>query len=761
MSKKGRRNKKDLFLTTKEQNFNFLIAIILFALFVLFIVAVFSKTSTIALTHSVKGEDLKTISKKQYEDIKQTSSKRGTIYDSSGNVLAVDIKEYKMKAVLNKDNKKYDESTYTFKPYYIENPIEDAQKIIDVLGYNNDNEAQQLIKKQLSQDPEEVYEVEFGKYGDDISLEQKNELENAGIKGLYFEEKANRYYPYGDLASYVIGYANQITDANGNINIVGELGVEKLLDSYLKGTDGEVLVNVDKQGVPLGNEQILKEKVDGTNVYLTLDSKIQAFVHDYMLKETKGHGFDLGLTVVMDANTGAILGAEKLPNFDPNLKDIDDYNDPFFELCYEPGSVIKTFIVAVAMKEGVWDGDKTFSSGKRVNSIWGKREDGNDNYVADWLYNDEGISWGTITFDQAFYFSSNVGMTYLLDYIGYDKWEKYMTNTFEFGKPIENEIFSSNSCDYSPDYNFETATTSFGQGMTVNVMQLLKAYTTFSGDGKMVNPYIIEKIEDPETKEVIYDGKSDAPKSWTEEKDGVKFDKEKNQYYKQIITEEQNDEILDLMEGVTYYNEGGDFLGTGYTYRKDLDYKIATKTGTSEIAINGSYANSVSMYSVVAMAPADDPEIIYYTAIYNPSEQYPQSYMQKYTSQIINSTLNYLNEENIKIKESEDIKNTIKIKDYVGKEIAKAEEELVEQNVKTKIYGSGSVKYQYPKYGQINENQTVYIIGDKLKKEDFIGLNQQEVENICFVTNQQCKFSGKGKVSKINQNSGEYIINLK
>ncbi len=639
-------------LSTRERKRLKQIANLIFLAFVILFTAAIFKVFALEVFHNVEGVNLKDFSSNQYTQETSLESTRGNIYDSSGEALTINIKQYKVYAVLNPENTKYNTETYNYDPYYVKDPKKTADEMIKILGYEDNQKAKDLINKQLRLDPKEYSQVEFSKYGDNISIMQKKALEEADLPGLYFEEKDNRYYPFGDFASYVVGYAaptldeegNVLLDENGKVDIEGQMGVEKLLNSYLKGQDGETIQETDKQDVPIGEEQIVTPKVDGTDVYLTLDSNINAYVHDYMLEELKGEGLDSVGTVVMDAKTGAILGAEKFESFDPNKKDIGDYNDPFFQNCFEPGSTIKTLLVATAIIEDKWDPQAKVNSGKRVDQKWG-----DDNYIADWLYNERGLNWGEITWEQGYYFSSNVTMTYILDSVGYDTWIDYAKNVWELGVPLENELYKSNTCSFDPQYSFETATTTFGQGMTASIMQILRAYSTFGGDGKMVNPYIIKSINDSDTGEKIYDGASDKPKNWNDNKD-VSFNEDLGVWQKDIMTEEQTKEVLRLLKGGAYYNEGGWFLGTGNKYGEATKYKIGTKTGTAQVAVNGSYENYQSIESVVALAPIDDPQIIVYTYVVNPANNNAQIYMSNYLGKIIDNSLDYLNKTESEIK---------------------------------------------------------------------------------------------------------------
>ncbi len=753
-------------LSTRERKRLKQISNIIFLAFLILFAAAIFKVFALEVFHNVEGVNLKDFSSNQYTQETSLESTRGNIYDSSGEALTINIKQYKLYAVLNPKNTKYNTETYNYDPYYVKDPKKTADEIIKILGYEDNQEAKDLINKQLRLDPNKYSQVEFSKYGDNLSIMQKKALEEANLPGLYFEEKDNRYYPFGDFASYIIGYAaptldkngNLILDEDGKVDIEGQMGVEKLLNSYLKGQDGETIQETDKQDVPIGKEQVVTPKVDGTDVYLTLDSNVNAYVHDYMLEELKGEGFDSAGTVVMDAKTGAILGAEKISSFNPNKKDIEDYNDPFFQNCFEPGSTIKTLLVATAIMEDKWNPQAKSNTGKRVDSKWG-----DSNYIADWIYNEHRISWGSITWEQGYYFSSNVVMTHILDSVGYDTWVDYAKNTWELGVPLENELYKSNACSFEPEYDFEKATTSFGQGMTASIMQILRAYSTFAGNGKMVNPYIIQSINDSDTGEKIYDGASDKPKNWEDNKD-VSFNKDLGVWQKNIMTEEQNKEVLRLLKGGAYYNEGGWFASTGRRYGETTKYKIGAKTGTSQVAVNGNYNNNQTIASVAAVAPVDDPQILVYTYVVRPVNPTPQTYMSRYLGKIIDNSLDYLNKEKSQIKGyNKDEVHYVQVDNYLDKEVSEAKEDLKNKKIKYEVIGSGKVVGQYPVGGtKVNKNQKVYLVGKKLDLNTFKSKDKSYVQNFCSAVEDTCTYEGTGnKVSSVKKSGNKYLITLK
>lgn len=756
-------------LTSKEKkemsrNFKIILIIFLF-LFVLVILRVayleaFHTVHYISADEGIGSVNLEDYAHQQYSQENVDEAQRGVIYDSNGDPLAVNIETYKIIAHLDPKHKKYDSKKLEYVPDYIKDPDKTAEELIKDLGYEDDVNAQNMIESQLNKDPNKYSQVEFGVYGEDVTVEQKEKIEKDHIPGIEFQETTQRYYPYGDFASYVIGYAN--TDDKGNIT--GESGIEGALDDYLEGQDGKSITEVDNNGVATNNSIITSEKIDGADVHLTLNSMIESFVHDSMEKHLNGQEYERASTVVMDANDGSVLAAESFPSFDPNKKDLETYQNPFTDACAEPGSVMKTFLVATAIKENVWDPNNKVDSGIRYNKDWGDNpKTGKPNSVADWLYNDDNRDWGTITWQQGYYFSSNVTMTYILDAVGYSNWIDSAKDEYEFGTPVSDQLMTTSSCDFSPEYNLETATTTFGQGMTANIMQILRGYSTFANDGKMLNPYIVKSINDPETGEKIYSGKTDHPQNWKAGKKGVEVDSKTGEYSKEILTPSQNQEVLDLMRGAVTYNKGGDFYGTGVGYQKNVNYKIGGKTGTSQISVDGSYDNDDSLYSVVIIAPIDDPQIVYYTSVLNPATTYPQEYMEKYTASTINNTLDYLLQEEISTSTKEEKASQITVPDVKGKSESEAATNLAEEGLNYKYIGSGNVSNQYPEEGSSYiENGEVILLGSNYKKEDFIGLDYYEASTYANMLSLDIDIKGNndGNIVSIKSNRNKYILKM-
>lgn len=184
----------------------------------------------------------------------------------------------------------------------------------------------------------------------------------------------------------------------------------------------------------------------------------------------------------MDAKTGALLATATSPSFDPNIRNITNYLDPTVSSPYEPGSTMKTFTYMAAMENGVYNGSETYLSGVYTTT------DGTQ--IGDWDRN----GWGTITFDKGYAMSSNVGVINLIN--------RYMTSSMlrEYFKKLgfgrKTGISLPNEETGKLDFKYETEiyNAGFGQGITTTPIQNVKAMTSLTNDGMLLEPYVVKKL---------------------------------------------------------------------------------------------------------------------------------------------------------------------------------------------------------------------------------------------------------------------------
>src|SRR5574344_46426 len=359
-------------------------------LFVITFFIIFITYLSIALFPTVSGQNLKTFAQNRHTYSTILTAKRGTIYDSEGNTLALNVSSYTVIAYLDSSR-----TTNMKNPQHVIDKEGTAKKLASLL-----NMTEEKILALLNTTG--AYQVELGPGGRGITTLLKEEIEELNLPGIDFIESYKRYYPNGNFASYIIGYAktNEVYDKDGKLikTIDGELGIESLYNKDLSGIDGSLSYEQDGNGYMIpGTKEKRIEADNGDNVYLTIDSTIQRFVEDALEESYDEFNPEWILFYVMDAKTGDILAGSSYPSFNPNILDLTNYENPLVSYEYEPGSVMKTFTYMCAVDKGTYNGEDTFESGKITVG---------DQNIYDW----NGTGWGTINFDLGYEFSSNVGI---------------------------------------------------------------------------------------------------------------------------------------------------------------------------------------------------------------------------------------------------------------------------------------------------------------------------------------------------------------
>jgi len=279
----------------------------------LFLLALLARGGFLALSTSVNGINLQDFSANRSITKQVLQANRGTIYDRNGEILAIDVSSYTVIAYL--DEKRTDNPN---KPEHVVDKEDTAKKLAKVLGGDYKTILKILSKKDL-------YQVELGSVGRGITELKKEEIEELNLPGIDFMPSYKRYYPNGIFASYMIGYAK--TDENGDI--IGEFGIELEYDDILKGTNGYKEFQRDTKGYKIPDTPFIEENpIDGSDIYLTLDSNIQMFIEKALAESYKKYSMDWIHMTVADAKTGEILGSSGYPTYNPNLRDIEIYRNP-------------------------------------------------------------------------------------------------------------------------------------------------------------------------------------------------------------------------------------------------------------------------------------------------------------------------------------------------------------------------------------------------------------------------------------------------
>ncbi len=697
--------------------------IIAFSIYALFIMILFVWFGYLSLSKKILGLDISEFALTRNTVKKVLPASRGIIYDSLGSELARNVSSYTVIAYL--DGKKTNN--------YVSDIEKTSEELSKVLGGKKEE-----YKKLLEQGKaKNKYQIELGKTGKGITELKKEEIEALNLKGIDFIESEKRFYPNGKFASYVIGYAkekevsvyNEDTESDETkVEITGELGVEASYNDLLKGTNGYLEYQQDRYGYKInGTKEIKEDAQNGYNIYLTLDSSIQRFaeaaIEDYS-KEAEPEWMQIQ---VMNAKTGAILASSSSPNFDPNLRDITSYESPLVTYTYEPGSTMKTYTYMCAIDNGVYDGSKKFKSGSIKVA---------DSTIRDW----NKYGWGEITFDKGYEYSSNVGISYLMrDYLS-AKQLKDCLNKYGFGKKTGIEIAREQTGKIAFNYSVEVANAGFGQGITVTAIQLLQAATIIANDGKMVTPYIVEKIVNPNDDTNYYEA--------TVKKSG------------QIVKKETVDKMKELMYNAIHGTDQGT---AAKAYNID-GIDMIGKTGTAQIynENGGGYLKGYNdyIYSFLGMYPKDDPQIIIYTAMKKPKNGTNQSLI-KATKDVIISVAKYKNF--YTDTTTLDKTQSYTLSSYINSNIEDVKKDLKKKNINYIILGDGSkVIDQYPsKDTKVLSSDKVFLLtsSSDYKMPSLKGYSRIEVLNLMKLFNMKVEFEGNGFVKEQSIKEGSTINN--
>lgn len=629
-------------------------------IFFLFIFVLILRLGYLCLTGKVDGINLKSFANKRNTKKETLYALRGNIYDVNGDVLAQTINSYTIIAYLDESRSKDSKV-----PLHVVNKEDTAEKLATVLDMSKEQILERLNKK--------AYQVEFGSKGKGLTELQKEAIENLNLSGIDFITTHKRYYPNNNFLSYVIGYTS--SDEKGNMK--GLMGIEKQYDEKMTGTNGFVKYQKDLNGYKFPNSnEIRKEKIDGNDVYLTIDSNVQMSLETAINKAQNESSANWIVAVVADAKTGKILGSATSPSFNPNTKDIKNYLNPLVSYTYEPGSVMKTYSYMAALENNpTWDPYNT-------NCETGPYEIGDDT-VRDW----NKTGWGLIPYSRGYTLSSNTCVANMIkNYLSKQKLMDYYKK-LGFGQKTNIDLPNEYTGKVKFKYDVEVVNAGFGQGITTTPIQQIKALTAISNNGVILNPYIVSKTVNSSTKEVTYKAAV---------KEGEK-----------VASTETINKIKDLMYRVVNSDSSET---TGSKYKMD-GYDLIGKTGTAQIANprTGKYYDGKYDYitSFSGMYPKDDPKVILYVAF---QRSYNSNVLPQTVQTIVRDTAKYLGifEETPEINKEV---TTYKLGSYKNKTTESVKQSLDALGASYVIFGDGNkVISQYPnKNSKVSTKDKVFI----------------------------------------------------
>lgn len=405
--------------------------------------------------------------------------------------------------------------------------------------------------------------------GSGVSPVLKQQLENLKLPGVGFDKEYKRFYPEASMAAHLLGFVGK--DENGNDK--GYFGLEGYYDRLLKGKEGVAVAVHDALGRPiLAKINSATGSIDGKNIILSIDRSIQFLVEKQLKEGISKFGAASGMVGVMEPKTGKILALASFPAFDPrSYQEYEEslYKNPFISDLYEPGSTFKPIIMSSALNSKVVTpqtkcnicAGPVLVSGYEIHT-W------NNKYFKD------------INMVEVIQRSDNTGMVFTAQKLGLDKMLSYL-GRFGIGSDTGIDLQGEVSAPLKPRnqwYAVDLATTGFGQGISVTPIEILNAISTIANGGKRMQPYLVEAVEALDgTKVNIPPKQLDAPISAQTAK---------------IMTE--------IMINAVNKGEA--------SWARPKGYRVAGKTGTASIPIQGHYDPNQTIASFVGFAPADNPK---------------------------------------------------------------------------------------------------------------------------------------------------------
>ncbi|MGI5838432.1 MAG: penicillin-binding transpeptidase domain-containing protein [bacterium] len=502
----------------------------------------------------------------------KVESKRGTIFDRNGEILALSVSA---------------DSVYAI-PSEIKEPEETARLLVPVLDMSYDELLKKLTKQQFH-----VYLQQ------NISAAAAQQIRELRLAGIGLEEKSRRHYPFGKLASHLLGFAG--------VDNQGLYGLEVTYEKYLRGKPGRIVVEYDARGQEIpGALHKYIPPVDGDNLILTIDRTIQHIAEREMEKAVSSNLAKRGMIIVMDVTTGGILAMATKPDFDPNAPfeyEQELWRNAAVSDSYEPGSTFKVITLTAALEEGVTSlNDRFFCPGSiRIpgSSIRCTRGHGSQS-LAEIVQN-----------------SCNVGFVTLGLRLGPERLYKYL-RLLSFGQKTGIDFPGEATGIVIPESrvkNVDLARIAFGQAISITPLQLVSAVSTIANDGLCSKPHLAQELVDAEGN-VLIEFAATPPQ--------------------RVISEQTARTVQQLMENVVS-------KGTGRN-AKIAGYQVAGKTGTAQKVIESRYAPGKYFASFLGFAPADSPRLAALVVIDEPGRfsYYGGSVAAPVFREVVGAALQYL-----------------------------------------------------------------------------------------------------------------------
>ena len=419
------------------------------------------------------------------------------------------------------------------------------------------------------------------------------------LNGVYSQQEYQRYYPQGEVAAHIVGYSN--------VDDVGQEGIELSYEAWLRGVPGRKQVVKDRRGHIIEELNTVQTAQPGKDLELSIDFRIQNLAYRELKSEYITRRAKSASAVVIDVASGEVLAMVNLPSYNPhnksNMTDFSVTRNRALTDIFEPGSTIKAFTMTAALESGLYEPDTLIDTSPGWMMV--------DGYEV----REHGVNYGIISLEKIITKSSNVGSSLVALEIGHEPIRDVLERV-GFGE-VTGVGFPGEVSGVLPNpprrwSKIETATLSYGYGLSTTALQLAKAYTVLASGGYS-RPVSLLKLDEQQLGALTSE---------------------------RVISESISAQIRSMLETVVDPKKGGTAVEANVPF-----YTVAGKTGTAEVVTEYGYDSNLHNSLFVGMAPATDPKIVVLVIINEPKgdETYGGQVAAPVFSKIVSGAMRILN----------------------------------------------------------------------------------------------------------------------
>ncbi len=521
-------------------------ALILTGFLLIIFVVLIAKLFTIQIA---KHEYYSLVAERQQNKPLRVKAERGIIKDANGEVLSFTSDNVSFFVDTRMMNSKRTDSIITAFSKVFSKPKEFYKKIID------DGSGNVCLEKK-------------------VPMETALALKKIVVEGLYHQEDFSRIYPYGNLASHVLGFVNR--------DMIGVEGIEKTYQQKLIGADGYYGIERDVIGRIISvDENVSNAAIPGNQIFLTINKTYQKILEEELAAGLRKYGGESAIGIIMNPNTGEIYSLANSPDFEPanyELSTADARRNRAITDTFEPGSTMKSITLSILLDQNLTTENEVIDTE-------------NGKYFIKNIPILDTHPHEKLTVSGVLEQSSNVGMAKLSSRIADDVLYKYLRD-FGFSNSTQVDLPGEASGYLKKPGTFSSLTKpfmSFGYELAMTPLQLITAYSALINGGNLIQPFIVKKITDPTGKDL----EVTQPRK-----------------IRKVISESTAERIKNMMIGVVE-------KGTG-TAAQLPNVLVGGKTGTSQQLVNKSYSSKHHNSSFVGFFPADNPTVVCLILINSP-----------------------------------------------------------------------------------------------------------------------------------------------